>query len=44
MRVIRWSVSRSAAVSFASIVSRYLAMRWAMIVSLSPIVSPSSTM
>src|SRR5262249_3664613 len=31
-------------VSFAAIVSRYLAMRWAMRGPLSPIVSPSSTM
>jgi hypothetical protein len=44
MRVIRWLKSRCAVVSPASIVSPNLAMRCAMMVSLSPAVSPSSSM
>jgi hypothetical protein len=42
MRVTRWSVSRCAPVSPASIVNRCLAVTWAMMASLSPIVLPAS--
>src|SRR6516225_6672245 len=44
MRVTRCVMSRWAPVSPSSIVSRYLRMRWAMMLSLSPMVSVPSTM
>ena len=44
MRVIRRFVVRCAGVSAASIVRRYFSVTYARMVSLSPMVSPSSTM